>query len=403
MRRIALVGLVAIAPMLARAQQPGARRYRETVLPLPAPTGVAALGTTVVYLTDSTRRDSVFTAGRPVTVQLWYPAARAAGPRAPYLFEPGLGALLLRIDYYGIDSSALRSWATMRTHARVDAPAESARHPLVVVSVGQGVIRANYTSIAEELASHGYVVAIVDSPWQGTMLLPDGRMVADTAGALESPAALRIAVAGWSSDISFVLDRLEQRRLPAAASAVAATIDWKKVGALGHSIGGLVAIGACQRDRRVRACANLDGGVASPDREPLADFVSTGITGPVLLLRSQPLYSDTDFARRGLTRAEWEKRGEGGRIALDSLIGRSRGPLWTARIAGTGHLSFSDAPFVMSSAITRFGGRVIEPKRGLYVLTATLRTFFDQYFNGWPDSLGYTASHLPELEATRVK
>jgi pimeloyl-ACP methyl ester carboxylesterase len=183
---------------------------------------------------------------------------------------------------------------------------------------------------------------------------------------------------------------------------VAATIDWSKVGAAGHSIGGLVAIATCQRDARVRSCANLDGGVASPDREPLADFVATGITTPALFLRSQPVYSDADFARRGMTRAQWEKRGEGGKLALDSLIARSRGPVWMAGIRGTGHLSFSDAPFVMSSAITRFGGKVIDPAVGLHLIAATLRAFFDQEFNGWPDRLSLLPASLNGVTLTRA-
>jgi hypothetical protein len=153
----------------------------------------------------------------------------------------------------------------------------------------------------------------------------------------------------------------------------------------------------------VRACANLDGGVAAPDHAPLADFVATGITTPALFLRSMPLYTDADFARRGITREEWEKRGEGGRIALDSLVARSRGPLWMGHVAGTGHLSFSDAPFVMPTTISRFGGKVIDPKRGLDVIGSTLRSFFDQQLNDWPDKLGVIAQYYPEVGVARAQ
>lgn len=389
------------APALAQGDAPPPR-YRETVRPLPAPTGAALLGTTVAYLRDSTRTEPGFAAGRPVTVQLWYPASRSTARLAPYLYERTLGAVLLRDDYYGVDSAALRKWATLRTHARIGAAPSGARHPLVVLSVGQGLIRANYTALAEDFASHGYVVALVDSPLQGLMVLPDGRVVSDTLDAFATPAALRVAVSQWSRDISFVLNALQAGKVSVVATRVAATVDWTKVGALGHSIGGLVAIATCESDRRVRACANLDGGVAAPDRAPLADFVAIGITTPALFLRSKPLYGDADFARRGITREEWEKRGEGGRIALDSLVARSRGPLWMASVAGTGHLSFSDAPFVMPSAITRFGGKVIDPKRGLDVIGSTLRSFFDQELNGWPDKLVILPNYFPELGLARA-
>jgi pimeloyl-ACP methyl ester carboxylesterase len=392
--------LVAGAPVCAQGSAP--QRFRETVSPLPAPTGAALLGTTVAYLTDSSRTAAPFASGRPVTVQLWYPAARSEAPRARYLFERALGAELLRVDYYGLDSAALRTWATLRTHARIDAPASGTRHPFVAISVGQGLIRANYSALAEDLASHGYVVAMIDSPLQGLMVLPDGRAISDTLNAFEAPAALRGAVIEWARDISFVLTALQGGKVPGVPARVAATVDWSKVGALGHSVGGLVAIATCETDRRVYACANLDGGVAAPDRAPLADFVAAGITTPALFLRSKPLYGDADFARRGITRQEWEKRGEGGRIALDSLVARSRGPLWMASVAGTGHLSFSDAPFVMPTTISRFGGKVIDPKRGLFVIASTLRSYFDQELSRWPDRLDLLPRYFPELGLARA-
>src|SRR5690348_2469242 len=131
----------------AVAQQP----IKETVRALPAPTGRYAVGTTIAYLTDSIRRDGDFASGRPINVQLWYPAASASGAIAPYLADEALAAAMLRNQYYGIDSAALRAWAKLPTHSHVDAAPATGKHALVAFSVGLGVARANYTSIAEEL------------------------------------------------------------------------------------------------------------------------------------------------------------------------------------------------------------------------------------------------------------
>jgi hypothetical protein len=147
---------------------------------------------------------------------------------------------------------------------------------------------------------------------------------------------------------------------------------------------------------------NLDGGVASPEQEPMADFVSKGTTKPTLFLRSQPIYSEADFAKRGLTREQWEKRGEGGRIAFDSLVARSRGPLWKASVAGTGHMSFSDAPFVMPSTISRFGGKIIDPQRGLVVITSVMRAFFDRELGGTGEDLAKLSIRYPEVTIDRL-
>lgn len=375
----------------------GAQSTHEIVAPLPAPTGAFPVGTTTAYLTDKTRTDADFQAGRPVTLQLWYPAASAAGARAPYLMEQGLGSMLRRQQYYGIDSGTVAAWETLQTHSRLDGIPAEGKHPLVAFSVGLGVIRANYTSLGEELASHGYVVMLVESPLQGTMLLPGGREVVDTADRFGTAAGHRQGVSEWSGDISFALTRVQDRETSPITTRVAAAIDWTRVGAAGHSSGGVVAIAACERDVRVRACVNLDGGVAAPDQEPLADFVARGVTKPSLFLRSQPLYDDTTFARRGITREEWERRGEGGRLAFDAFTERSPGPLWVASVAGTGHFSFSDAPFVMPTAISRFGGRIIDPVRGWTILTTVLRTFFDRELTGQGEAVSSLAGRFPEL------
>src|SRR4029079_10157596 len=71
------------AVALALAVEPGrdaiAQVMTETVGQLPTPTGAAPVGTTIAYLTDSTRSDADFPRGRPVTLQLWYPASVARG------------------------------------------------------------------------------------------------------------------------------------------------------------------------------------------------------------------------------------------------------------------------------------------------------------------------------------
>ena len=373
-----------------------AQSQKEVVAPLPEPSGAFAIGTTVAYLTDTARRDPDLRDGRPITLQLWYPAT-SNGPLAPYLVEPALPASMLRNQYYGIDSSALIAWRSVRTHSKLDVSPTKGTHPLVAFSVGLGVARANYTSIAEELASHGYIVALVESPLQGYMVLPNGGEVMDTSGRFGTPAGHRRGVADWSKDISFALDALHAARVPEASRRVVGTIDWSRIGAAGHSSGGSVAMATCEADVRVRACVDLDGGVASPEKEPMADFVPRGTSKPTLMLRSEPLYDDTTFARRGTTREQWLKQREGGSAAAAEFVRRSNPSLRIAHLAGAGHFNFSDAPFVMPSAITRFGGRIIRPERGWTIITTVMRGYFDSEFAGHGDGLAALVARFPEL------
>ena len=56
--------------------------------------------------------------------------------------------------------------------------------------------------------------------------------------------------------------------------------------------------------------------------------------------------------------------------------------MYKVKIRGTGHLSFSDAPFVMPDTITRFGGNILEPQAAFTRVTAYLLAFFDEYLKG---------------------
>ena len=364
---------------------------------LPSPTGSLAVGTAVEYLSDPGRPLDGFATGRPITLQLWYPARGARGSKAPYLIEAGLSEMLKREKYYGIEPAAVDGWAALRTHSTLDAPPAGGKHPLLLFSVGLGVIRANYTSIAEELASHGTIVALVESPFQGAMVLPGGREVQDREDRFAEAAGHRRGIADGSADLSLVLDRLRDGSLSAAAKRAASTVEWSRLAAAGHSSGGLVAVAACERDARLRACINMDGGIVTPDREPLADFVDRGLTKPALFLRSHPVYSDEDLAKRSLTRGQWEKRGEAGNAALADLASRSGANLTQASISPSGHFSFSDAPFVMPTAISRFGGKILAPRRSWLVVTRTLRAYLDHELAGRGGGPSSLVGEFPEL------
>lgn len=400
MRRIGVAFALTATARIARSQQHASAA-------LPAPTGRFDIGTTVFTITDSSRADSLMkgTRYRQLNVQLWYPVdARRGGVHARYLAEPALLPVLLGSQYYGIDSATLRTWGELTTHAWLNAAPRRGSYPILTFSHGLGVVRANYTSLVEELASHGFVLAMIDHPHSGVAVMPDGSIVsaADLGNAVNDPAATRRRAVDEAADITFVLDRLERRTVAPSAAAVGPTIDWRRAGAIGHSSGGLVAVEACNRDARLRACADLDGGPVTPAGEPMADFAARGVTKPALVLRSQPLYSDEDLARRGRTRAQWDATGNASMAALDSLGGRSSGPLFIARVAGTGHMSFSDGPFTMPTTLTQFGGKIIDATRGWKVITTTLREYFGAIFSTQPERFpGDLMSRFPELTLRR--
>jgi Predicted dienelactone hydrolase len=85
----------------------------------------------------------------------------------------------LQLTGRGITGVPPDALSTVRTNAVSDAtPAGRQRaHPLVVLSPGFTNSRSTLTALAEDLASHGYVVAGIDHTYESfATAFPDGRV-----------------------------------------------------------------------------------------------------------------------------------------------------------------------------------------------------------------------------------
>src|SRR5262249_38075348 len=154
----------------------------------------------------------------------------------------------------------------------------------------------------------------------------------------------------WAKDISFILDRLSSplKSDSSLFRQISKKINFEKVGMLGHSLGGAVALEVCRTNSRFNACADLDG-------SPFGKVREVGIQKPTLVMRNSPIYSDEDLAKRGRTREQWEQMGRDGKKIWDSILPQNKNiPIYSIKVAGTGHMSYSDAPFVTPDTITRF-------------------------------------------------
>ena len=134
---------------------------------LPEPTGSFPVGTTSLWLRDASRPDP-WAAGvdvRELMVTLWYPASSSDGARTRYMTPAESRLQLTSREIGGVAPDML---STVRTNAVSDAtPAGGERFlPLVVLSPGFTNSRGTLTGLAEDLASHGYVVAGVDHTYE---------------------------------------------------------------------------------------------------------------------------------------------------------------------------------------------------------------------------------------------
>ena len=147
----------------------------------------------------------------------------------------------------------------------------------MLFSPGYGDTRPRYSGLAAELASHGYVVAVLDHPGDGDLVeFPDGTTVTaappPTAGEFD-PEAL---VATRLADAQTVVELLE--RLDAEPGGpFSDALDLSRVAFAGHSLGGATAAEAMRLDDRFQVGVNLDGTM-------VGDVVETGLDRPFLLI-----------------------------------------------------------------------------------------------------------------------
>src|ERR1700722_1013716 len=170
---------------------------------LPEPTGPYPAGTASVWLTDTYRPDPRFSEvnARELMVSLWYPATPSDGHRARYMTPAESELQLTSRGITGVPPDAL---SMVRTNAVTDAtPAGRQRSPpLVVLSPGFTNSRSTLTALAEDLASHGYVVAGIDHTYESfATAFPDGRVTTCLAReALRRDGAQEVA-AGRAADV----------------------------------------------------------------------------------------------------------------------------------------------------------------------------------------------------------
>jgi len=343
---------------------------------LPEPTGPCPVGTTSLYLKDVSRPDP-WAAGvnaRELMVSVWYPAAPSQGRRARYM-TPAESEL--QLTSRGIAGVAQDVLSTVRTNAVVDATPAGRQHalPLVVLSPGFTNARSALTALAEDLASHGYVVAGIDHTYESfATAFPDGRVTTCLAreARRRGEGFWEKAVAGRAADVSFVLDDLTGAH-PAWPGA--GLIDPSRMAMAGHSLGGAAAIGAMLADSRIRAGIDMDGSTHVP-------IPDQGLSRPFLFLGKQANYTPGS----GGAVTSWERDWK-------LLTGWKR---WLV-VAGAVHASFTDLGLLADQTGIDTGAAV-PGARSLDITRAYVRAFFDQHLRSRPPALlDQPSARYPEV------
>jgi len=362
---------------------------RHQALILPAPTGPYAVGRMEYDWTDQSRNDLFAPhAGtkRELVVWAWYPAAHVPGaPSAPYL--PPKWGQLSEQQHGFIGQHLSQSSDSIQTHSVDRAPlaTDAARYPVLIFEPGLGIIPTYYTTLIEDLASHGYIVFAITPTYSSNVVFPDGRVVKATpAGTLDTKEDPQVAanrlVMLWTQDVIFVMNQLD-RLNTAPGNMWSQRLDLARLGVFGHSFGGATAAQVCHMDARCKAGINIDGDLAG-------DVVQTGLDKPFMVIQHD-MGTCSDSACRSFQHD------------IHAILRTvPRGASYHISIKDTEHFNFTDYAVHFSPLLHVLGllGS-IDGQRGLQITRAYVRAFFDTYLNNAPSPLlRSSASAYPEVQ-----
>ena len=331
----------------------------------PGELGPYGVGNTTRSWTDADRE------GRLVVTEIWYPTEATASGEAIVEFYDGDDRTLFEEMFTDAPGDCM----TTQTTATRDATpyvADGHEWPVIVMSHCHNCLRVNTLSVAEHLASYGFIVAAVDHA--------DNRLFDSRRGEAVELSGEFLEVRG--QDLSYVLDQVLS---PASdlPTELVGTADADTVGVLGHSFGAVTVGWMLQFDDRVRAGV----AVAAPLENPLIPGVDLDeIAEPTLLVLAGEDNSITEIGNTFI------------RNNFDELGATT----YKLEVHDAGHWSFSDIAGIVDDFTPGCGDderqtngdafTYLEPDEGIPILTFHATAFFGAYLLSDTDGLAALTS-----------
>ncbi|MBF88623.1 MAG: hypothetical protein CMG75_03005 [Candidatus Marinimicrobia bacterium] len=361
------------------------------IISLSNPTGSFNIGSKIYDWTDSSRVE-LFTNDpldfRNIVVQFWYPSKEhhISSP-LPYLDHMKFRSKAIG-DRVGLPSFMLSHLALVKTNSYHNSSPSKGSFPLIIFSHGLGGMRTQNTILMEELASNGYIVVAMDHAFDAnTTVFPtlnsDGNLkFADYRSAIPEGTSdslwLKIRnnqLDTRISDIFFILQKLDKKE-----TLISESIDFTKIGVVGHSFGGATAVLSAMSNERIKAVVALDGW-----------FVPFALLDNETQLNVPFLY---------IGQERWDSWNEKRHLHyLDLLIKQSTAVAYHISVKGAKHYDFADVP--LFSPIAPIIGLTGFPngKQIVRIVNSTTLQFFNKYLK---NNLNYNFS-TPSLPTISVR
>lgn len=303
------------------------------VFQLPEPPGPHNVGTETFHWVDSSRKE-LFTPEDPndyreLIVQTWYPTKKIKN-KTP---EPYLDFIDLRASTMaaaaGVPSflPSYLNYINSNSFKNTKCTIENA--PVLIFSHGITGSRHLHQLMFEFLASNGYIIFAPDHSFDANITIFPNKKVSEyrseITGHPDSVNIRKMQMNTRSSDIVFILDQINKINSGLIKSSLNSKLDLKNISAGGHSYGGATVIAASYKDKRIKACFNLDGWLSPVPKE----VIDNGLNIPFLFL-GRPSWSESDYPKNYET--------------LNIFIKNSQNTKFNLIINKTKHLDYSDIP-----------------------------------------------------------
>ncbi|SMF91924.1 Platelet-activating factor acetylhydrolase, isoform II [Paenibacillus uliginis N3/975] len=359
------------------------------VFNLPKLDGAYSVGTQTLHLIDGDREE-VFTDKqgdrRELIVQVWYPAEKTDTktkklfPDDPETFDRLMGTYSSRLGVPAFVLDYLK-YIESNSHDGAKVLRSASPYPLVILSHGMGTGILIHKSQAENLASHGFIVAAIDHTYSTmTTAFPDGEVtgyetVVDENNFFEATNKIGKV---WTEDVDFVIEQLDQMNTGAIQSDFKETMDLNHIGMMGHSFGGATAFDASYLNDKIQAGINMDGTLFEiKNRESM--------NKPFLFMRTEDYITGIEQYKNSPDADEQIKKYLSDELAIVDDVMKYEGTLLL--IDGTAHYNFTDLPlFSKLISLTGMAGS-IDGYRGAEIVNKYVLDFFNKHLKGMEGTL----------------
>jgi hypothetical protein len=359
--------------------------------------------------------DSGIPGVQPRLDELPFPSGRFGVAQVSYSFSPSLKLFVWYPAAIDPDTSlpVHNVWSFSRSMAKfvqthtVENAAIAAGHsrfPLILFSPAAGNESAAYLSQIENLVSHGYIVASLQSSeavnaisFQDTrlttfeadmrqaFLLPENRSIETALAHVKGFEQNRDKME--SAKLRFAFNRMILIATDRSRSApFAGRIDLEHVGAFGHASGGNAVAQLCTSDARISACLDEDGWTpngllteANPGKLPRQPFL--WIDMPL----KRPDEAELTYAH--ITRDQFTRLVKASAARADLELNSFAGGAYRVSLLRSDwdDKNFTDGPLVWSMKRGQNGDA--GARIALAVANVYSKTFFDKYLKGRPAPL----------------